>query len=102
MSKATKLKGWRDIPIGGKILDAGNSDNYETGGWRTYRPVLDKEKCINCLTCWIYCPDSAIVVVDGKVQEINLKHCKGCGICAAECPDKVKAITMVEEAQFEE
>lgn len=102
MSNVSKLKGWKDIPIGGMILDAGNSDEYETGGWRTFRPVLDKEKCINCLTCWIYCPDSAIIVVDEKVQGIDLKHCKGCGICAVECPDKVKAITMVEEAKFEE
>jgi Pyruvate/2-oxoacid:ferredoxin oxidoreductase delta subunit len=26
-------------------------------------------------------------------------HCKGCGICAHECPDKVRAISMVLESE---
>ncbi len=94
-----KLKGWKDIPIGGVIEQAGNSDDYETGSWRTFRPVHDKEKCINCLRCWTLCPDSAILVADGKITGVNYKHCKGCGICARECPDKVQAYTMVQEGE---
>lgn len=97
-----KLKGWRDIPIGGVITDAGNSDTYETGSWRTFRPVHDREKCINCLRCWVFCPDSSILVEDGKVVGVDYKHCKGCGICAAECPDKVKAFKMVLEGEEEQ
>ncbi len=98
-----KEKGWKEIPIGGVIDKAGNAEDYETGSWRTYRPVRDMDKCINCLRCWIYCPDSAVIVKDGKVQEeYDLEHCKGCGICAYECPPKVKAITMVLESEFEE
>ena len=100
MSKS-KLKGWKEIPIGGLIVEAGNSDKYETGSWRTFRPVWNSEKCIHCLQCWIYCPDSAIQVEGGKIKSIVLSHCKGCGICAVECPDKVKAIEMKEEASFE-
>ncbi len=98
----SKLKGWKEIPIGGLILDAGNTEKYETGSWRSFRPVWDPDKCINCLRCWIFCPDSAIQIKDEKVTGINLFHCKGCGICAAECPEKVKAIEMKEEAGFEE
>jgi 2-oxoacid:acceptor oxidoreductase delta subunit (pyruvate/2-ketoisovalerate family) len=94
-----KKKGWRDLPIGGMILEAGNSVEYNTGGWRTFRPIHNADKCTNCLLCWIYCPDSAIRVKDGKFLEFDLEHCKGCGICARECPDKVKAIDMVEEAR---
>ena len=45
------------------------------------------------------CPDSAILVEDAKVVGIDLEHCKGCGICAAECPPKVKAIKMVLERE---
>lgn len=90
-------KGWRDLPIGGLIPEGGTSDAYDTGGWRTYRPELDTEKCINCLQCWIACPDSSILVKDGKLAGFDLKHCKGCGICAEECPDKVKAIRMIKE-----
>ena len=90
-------KGWQDIPIGGLIIDAGNAEKYLTGSWRVQRPVHDKNKCINCLLCWVYCPDSAIIVKDGKIEGFDLEHCKGCGICAHECPPKVKAITMYKE-----
>jgi len=47
--------------------------------------------------CWVYCPDGAIQVENSKVVGIDLKHCKGCGICAEECPKKV--ITMVDECE---
>ncbi len=87
-------KSWREIPIGGIIEDAGNAETYETGSWRTYRPIWDPEKCIHCLACWIACPDSAILLEDGKMIGIDYAHCKGCGICAFECPDKISAIEM--------
>jgi pyruvate ferredoxin oxidoreductase delta subunit len=35
---------------------------------------------------------------DGKLTGIDYSHCKGCGICAEECP--VKAIKMVDEKEF--
>ncbi|MBI4650669.1 4Fe-4S binding protein [Candidatus Desantisbacteria bacterium] len=89
--------GWKDIPIGGLILEAGNASKYLTGGWKVQSPVHDKAKCINCLVCWIYCPDSAILVKDGKIAGFDLDHCKGCGICAEECPPKIKAIEMKKD-----
>ncbi|MBD3237703.1 MAG: 4Fe-4S dicluster domain-containing protein [Candidatus Eisenbacteria bacterium] len=92
-----KLKGWKEIPIAGLIVEAGNAASYKTGGWRTFKPIHDAEKCTNCLRCWIYCPDSSILLEEGKVVGIDYDHCKGCGICARECPLKVKAITMVRE-----
>jgi pyruvate ferredoxin oxidoreductase delta subunit len=45
----------------------------------------------------VYCPEGSIIVEDGKVIGIDMKHCKGCGICAKECPEKIKAIKMVNE-----
>jgi len=95
-------KGWKDLPIGGIIEDAANSRNFETGSWRTFRPIFYEERCINCLLCFIYCPDSAIIVEDGKMKGINYFHCKGCGICAKECPPKANAIEMVREADYAE
>jgi pyruvate ferredoxin oxidoreductase delta subunit len=92
-----KLKGWKEIPIAGLIVEAGNAATYETGGWRTFKPIHDAEKCTHCLRCWIYCPDSSIQLEEGKVVGIDYDHCKGCGICARECPPKVKAIEMVRE-----
>ncbi len=88
-----------EFPAGGVILDGGNADSYETGGWRKLKPVLDKEKCTSCLICWVMCPDSAIIVEDGKVVGFDMEHCKGCGICDVECPDKINAIKMVSEEE---
>ena len=90
----------KELPIGGIIPEAGNSANYNTGSWRTYRPILIMERCVHCLQCWIFCPDSSVVVKAAKVIGFDLEHCKGCGICAYECPDKFHAIEMVLEKQI--
>jgi len=96
----SELKGWKDIPIGGVIDRGGTAFAYETGSWRSFRPVHDPEKCINCLDCWFCCPDGAILAEDKKFKGFDLDHCKGCGICAAVCPDKVKAIEIRPESEF--
>jgi pyruvate ferredoxin oxidoreductase delta subunit len=36
----------------------------------------------------MYCPDAAILVTDHKISGVDYEHCKGCGICAVECPKK--------------
>ena len=88
-------KGWKQVPIGGVITEPGNARKYNTGSWRSFKPVMDKDKCINCRCCWVYCPDSSILVSEGKVNGIDFEHCKGCGICAKVCPKK--CIEMVKE-----
>jgi len=99
---AGRKPGWRELPRGGLIVEPGSAQRYETGDWRTLRPVRDPEKCTQCMRCWIYCPDSAVIVEDGKVVGIDLDHCKGCGICARECPPKAAAITMAPESELRE
>jgi pyruvate ferredoxin oxidoreductase delta subunit len=94
------MKGWKELPMAGLILEGGTSEQYKTGGWRSLRPIWDKERCTGCLICWIYCPEGAVIVEDEKVAGIDLEFCKGCGICAAECPPKVKAIEMKLESEF--
>lgn len=95
-----KEKPWHQLPTGGIIPEAGNSKDYNVGGWRTFRPVLIPENCIHCLFCWMFCPDSAVIVKEGKVVGFDYDHCKGCGICAYECPAKKKAIEMRLEEEF--
>ncbi len=89
--------GWQRAPLAGSIRGGANSAAFKVGDWRSYRPVHIKENCIHCLLCWVFCPDMAIVAEDGKMVGFDYEHCKGCGICAEECPTKDKAIEMAKE-----
>lgn len=42
--------------------------------------------CFHCDNCYAYCPENAIIKHEDGSLEINYDYCKGCGICAAECP----------------
>ena len=75
----------------------------QTGTWRSERPVTDPKRCLtcrekprDCYLCWMYCPDG--VITRTIPPEIDFEYCKGCGICAEECPSK--AISMIEESRF--
>jgi 2-oxoacid:acceptor oxidoreductase delta subunit (pyruvate/2-ketoisovalerate family) len=89
-AKAGAEKGIRINP-GAVVLDSGSSRAYHTGEWRTFRPVINQDKCIKCYQCWQACPDAAIRIdrETGKVY-IDYTYCKGCLICVKHCP--VKAI----------
>jgi 2-oxoacid:acceptor oxidoreductase delta subunit (pyruvate/2-ketoisovalerate family) len=67
----------------------------KTGSWRTFKPVVDQEKCNSCLICWSCCPDGVIVKVEGELR-VDYDYCKGCGICGNECPRA--AIKMVRNS----
>lgn len=86
---------WRDITPGGAIFEGGTSETVQTGDWRTIKPVLDADKCRQCLLCVPVCPDMSIPMEDGKRGDFNYFYCKGCGICANVCP--FDAITMVKD-----
>ena len=78
----------------------GSTIKNKTGGWRTYVPKTDYNKCIGCGLCAKVCPEVAIAMMPEKDPAAkrkerpvtDLDYCKGCGLCAAECP--VKAIRM--------
>ncbi|MBU0671791.1 MAG: 4Fe-4S binding protein [Candidatus Margulisbacteria bacterium] len=90
--------GWKSLPQG-DVLGAGTAAQFKTGDWRSEKPIFYEDKCIQCLICWIVCPDSSVNIKDGKVTGFDYDHCKGCGICDHECPTKPgkRAITMEKE-----
>jgi pyruvate ferredoxin oxidoreductase delta subunit len=88
---------WRKIRRGGLVPEGGGTAAIETGSWRTNRPIVDFEKCTNCMICWIFCPDDCFEVDSEVLKGIDLDHCKGCGICRNVCP--VKCIDMISETE---
>ena len=86
---------WYELPIGGIINIPGTSLWVKTGTWRSHRPIVDPNKCIKCLMCWVSCPDNSIIRLDNDLVDVDYTYCKGCGICANVCP--TRAIDMVEE-----
>ena len=61
------------------------------------RRCLSCGTCFSCDNCFGMCPDNAVIKTDDPDTPyvIDLDYCKGCGICAAECP--AGAISMVPE-----
>ncbi len=60
------------------------------------RRCLSCGNCFECDNCYGVCHDNAVVKLGpGKRFRFNYDYCKGCGVCAAECP--CGAIRMVPE-----
>ena len=102
----------------GRLVDPCSTRATLTGAWRTFVPVVDHKKCIKCNLCEIYCPEGCIHQVKSSDVETlkrygysqkqiaalpkeetlfvpDLNYCKGCSVCAHECPRS--AIEMVLE-----
>jgi 2-oxoacid:acceptor oxidoreductase delta subunit (pyruvate/2-ketoisovalerate family) len=68
----------------------------ETNALFEARRCLSCGNCFECDNCYGVCPDNAVIKLGGGDRyAIDLDYCKGCGICAAECP--CGAIKMVPE-----
>ena len=60
------------------------------------RRCLSCGNCFECDNCYGICPDNAVVKLGpGNRFKFNYDYCKGCGMCASECP--CGAIKMVPE-----
>lgn len=97
MTKRDEELTWRDLRIGSIVAEPGSASQYQTGTWRSQRPLFDSSKCIKCGLCYIFCPEGCVEQNTEGYFEANLFYCKGCGICYRECWPQ--AITMVEEEE---
>jgi 2-oxoacid:acceptor oxidoreductase delta subunit (pyruvate/2-ketoisovalerate family) len=68
----------------------------ETNALYEARRCLSCGNCFECDNCYGVCPDNAVIKLGpGKRFQFNYDYCKGCGMCAQECP--CGAIAMVPE-----
>ncbi len=70
----------------------------ETNALYEARRCLSCGNCFECDNCYGMCPDNAVKKLGpGKGLEFDYDFCKGCGLCAAECP--CGAIEMIKEPE---
>jgi NADPH-dependent glutamate synthase beta subunit-like oxidoreductase len=77
LEAARRTEDFREV-VGG--LDA-DTALYEA------RRCLSCGNCFGCDNCYGVCPDNAVLKISGAHgYAIDLDYCKGCGLCAEECP----------------
>jgi Pyruvate/2-oxoacid:ferredoxin oxidoreductase delta subunit len=77
----------------------------EVVGDLSWRQAVDEAQrcmtcglCTACDTCLVLCPDLAIERNPATgLYDVNLKYCKGCGICVEECPRGAIQLTAEEQ-----
>jgi Pyruvate/2-oxoacid:ferredoxin oxidoreductase delta subunit len=76
----------------------------QEGTWDLERALKEARGCLSCGTCNLclqcvsFCPDASIRLdEDNPDVTVDLDHCKGCGICAYECPRGVIAMEEISE-----
>jgi len=114
---AEEKKGWNEVPQGvvlhsfeGEIGNTAlirpedreysefNSYIASVASWRVIKPVYNRDICIDCQNCWVWCPDTSIISRDKQMLGIDYDHCKGCGVCVEVCPTNPKSLLMFGEA----
>ncbi len=93
-SERASAFGYLDAPLGGIILDAGNSVTKNLSTSRQgFLPRYDADACSHCGICDIVCPDLCFVWSEDPEHEpavrllgIDYHYCKGCLKCVDSCP----------------
>lgn len=86
----THFKGHPDASFGGCIKNIGmgcvGMPTKERIHTSLSQPVVDDEKCNQCLICVEKCPLQALALVDGAIS-VDRGVCFGCGTCGEVCPE---------------
>ncbi|MEJ2719377.1 MAG: FAD-dependent oxidoreductase [Deltaproteobacteria bacterium] len=75
----SRASGFEEVNLG--LTDASEAERCFSCG-----------RCTQCDTCLVYCPEGIVTrIIDGYA--ISEDYCKGCGICAWECPRHAMRMT---------
>jgi Pyruvate/2-oxoacid:ferredoxin oxidoreductase delta subunit len=98
--QARKVEGFQVTDSSMSVSSIGEGAKHD-GIWMREHILPEAGRCLNCgtcnlcLQCVLSCPDACIRLDDCQTGlTVDLDFCKGCGICAYECPRGV--ITMEE------
>lgn len=103
----TPILGFETQPIGGTIINPGNSILKDLSISRAgMMPHFAEDKCIHCAQCDNVCPDFCFVWEEqpdkkGRpqmfLQGIDYQYCKGCLKCVQACPTEALASAREED-----
>jgi NAD-dependent dihydropyrimidine dehydrogenase PreA subunit len=67
----------------------GEAQLPKPGGWKPWFPVIDYDRCTNCMQCLSFCLfDVYGVTINGKIQVRSENNCKtDCPACSRVCPE---------------
>ncbi|HEX4944197.1 MAG TPA: 2-oxoacid:acceptor oxidoreductase family protein [Usitatibacteraceae bacterium] len=89
---------------GGILSDPGTTVWNDVSAARTgFIPAFNRERCIHCGLCDLFCPDSCLVWEKGEeggrfereLSGVDYRYCKGCLRCVESCP----ASAMLKKAE---
>ena len=78
-------KTFKQEKVGCSLLETGKAQPFVPGTKLELKPVWDKDLCVRCALCYVYCPDAAIRRQEDGYFDVDMDLCKGCGICHREC-----------------
>jgi formate dehydrogenase (NADP+) beta subunit len=91
------------LPIARRNLEREIAGGYDAGQAAAEAArCFSCGECLACDNCWTLCPDQAVLkgaapFADGSRYLFDYDYCKGCGLCANECPSAY--IVMEEESR---
>lgn len=93
----TKRNGYHDITDDFEEVELGFIDSFAQ---REAQRCFNCGTCTECDNCFVFCPDVAVLKTDDPARpyRIDTDYCKGCGICAYECPRGAIELQLEEKA----
>ena len=84
--------GVNKLPVGERTFEAEIERGIDrAAAMEEAARCLSCGNCLACDNCWTLCPDNAVIKTverasDGSHYVFDMDFCKGCGMCAYECP----------------